>query len=126
AAIRPDIVGLCEMGGEDTLADLQKRLKAAGLNYPHKEWVEGGDKERHVALLSRYPITARNSRGNVSFELNGRAERINRGILDATVQIRPDFSLRLVGVHLKSRRKVPEYDESTMRAREAWHVRRHV
>jgi len=126
SAVKPDILGLCEMGDEDMLADLQKRLKAAGIDLPHREWVRGGDEERHVCLLSRFPIVARNSRGNVPFELNGRMERINRGILDVTVQVNPNYRLRLVGIHLKSRRKVPEYDETVMRAREAWHVRRHV
>jgi len=30
----PDVLGLVEMGDESMLADLQKRLKAAGLDYP--------------------------------------------------------------------------------------------
>jgi len=37
-----------------------------------------------------------------------------------------NYKLRLVGAHLKSRRQVPEFDESRMRAKEAWYLRRHL
>lgn len=124
--VRPDILGLIEMGDESMLEDLQKRLKAAGLDYPHREWLQGFDEERHVALLSRFPIVEHNSRGDIPFPVNGRIERMNRGILDVTVQVNPDYRLRLVGAHLKSRRPVPEYDEAVMRAKEAWMLRDHV
>lgn len=124
--IKPDILGVVEIGDESMVADLQKRLKAAGLDYPHREWVQGADEVRHVALLSRFPIVARNSRGDVSFDLNGKLERINRGILDATVEVNPNYKLRLVGAHLKSRRTVEEYDEAWMRAKEAWFLRDHL
>lgn len=125
-AIKPDILGIVEMGDEEMLEDFRRRLREAGLDYPHKEWLRGADEVRHVCLLSKFPIVERNSRGDVAFELNGRTERINRGILDVTVEIRPGYRLRLLGVHLKSRRVVEEYDESWMRAKEAWYVREHI
>lgn len=124
--IKPDILGLIEMGDEKMLDDLQGRLKAAGLDYPHREWVSGADAARHIALLSRYPIVARNSLSDVPFELNGAQERIGRGILDITVQLADHYNLRLVGAHLKSKRQVPELDEKAMRAKEAWLLRQHL
>ena len=124
--IKPDILGLVEMGDASMLADLQGRLKGVGLDFPHSEWVKGADSARHIALLSRYPVVARQSRDDVPIDLNGVKTRISRGILDVTVRLAPDYDLRLVGVHLKSRRQVPEFDESAMRAREAWHVRQHL
>jgi len=105
---------------------LQKRLKAVGLDLPHSEWMQGFDEDRHVCLLSRFPIVERNSRGDIPFPVNGRIERMNRGILDVTVEVTPTYRLRAVGAHLKSRRPVPEYDETTMRAKEAWFLRDHV
>lgn len=125
-AVRPDILGIVEMGGEDLFRDFQDRLKSAGLDYPHGEWVKGADAERHVCLLSRFPIVARNSRGNVPFELDGKVERIQRGILDVTVEINPAYRLRLIGAHLKSRREVAEFDQAWLRAKEAWHLRDHI
>jgi endonuclease/exonuclease/phosphatase family metal-dependent hydrolase len=124
--IKPDILGLVEMGDESMLEDLQKRLKAAGLDLPHREWLQAADEVRHVCLLSRFPIVARNSRGDISFDLNGKRERFNRGILDVTVDVHPSYRLRLVGAHLKSRRVIDEYDEAWMRAKEAWFLREHL
>lgn len=123
---RPDIVGVAEMGDRRMLADFQKRLKAAGMDLRHTEWVRGEDGERHLALLSRFPIVARDSRSDVPLEVDGRRFRMGRGILDATVELAPGYRLRLVGLHLKSRRAVPLYDEKRFRTREAMAVRRHV
>ena len=105
--IQPDIVGLIEIGDESMLEDLQRRLKAAGLDYSYREWVKGADEQRHVCLLSKFPIIERNSRNDVRFELDGRMLRMNRGILDVTVEVTPAYRLRLIGAHLKSRRIVP-------------------
>lgn len=124
--INPDILGLVEMGDESMLEDLRSRLKAVGLDYPNKEWVQGADAARHLSLLSRFPIVVRSSRDDVPFELNGAQMRIGRGILDVTVQLSEKYPLRLVGVHLKSRREVPEFDQVAMRAKEARLVRRHL
>ena len=124
--INPDILGIVEMGDEPVLEEFRARLKAAGLDYPNKEWVKGTDAVRHVALLSRFPIVARNSRDEVPFELNGKQARIGRGILDVTVKLADNYLLHLVGAHLKSRREVPEFDQVEMRAKEAWYLRDHL
>ncbi len=124
--INPDILGIVEMGDEPTLEEFCAKLKAAGLDYPNKEWVKGTDAVRHVALLSRFPIVARSSRDDVPFELNGKQARIGRGILDVTVKLADNYLLHLVGAHLKSRREVPEFDQVEMRAKEAWHLRNHL
>ena len=124
--IRPDILGIVEIGDQTMLADLQERLSAAGMVFPHAEWVASSEGARHIALLSRFPIVARNSKPDVPFELDGRHQRMARGILDATVEVSPEYQLRLVGVHLKSRRAVPAFDEKKFRAREALIVRAHL
>lgn len=124
--IRPDVLGIVEIGDEAMLADFQARLSAVGMALPHSEWVPAPEGGRNVAVLSRFPITARNSRPAVSFELDGRHHKMGRGILDVTVDITPSYQLRLVGLHLKSRRKVPAFDEKKFRAREALVVRSHL
>lgn len=124
--IHPDILGLSEIGDPSMLQDLCSRLNSAGLEYPDKEWVQGSDPARHLALLSRFPIVSRNSRNDVSFELNGTRLRIERGILDVTVQLPENYRLRLVGAHLKSKRETPEFDQQEMRAKEAKCLREHL
>lgn len=126
AAIHPDILGVCEIGDADDLADLQQRLKDAGLDLPHTEMAHGGDETRRLALLSRLPITARNSQTTLTYQLGPRTLPHQRGILDATVQITPTFALRCLGVHLKSKREVPDADQAQMRRNEARLLRQHI
>ncbi len=121
----PDILGLCEMGGEAELEDLRARLEAAGLPYPHWEWLQAADPERHVCLLSRFPIASRQSVGDLPFELNHATERFQRGILDVTIAVSPELPLRVLVAHLKSRRPVPQ-GEALLRRNEAILLRRHI
>ena len=92
--INPDILGVCEMGSVERFADFKKRLTAAGLGYVDAEYVAGPDEDRHLALVSRFPIRARNSLTDVGFELNGKPEKVRRGFLDVTVDVTPDYRLR--------------------------------
>lgn len=126
AELKPDILGVCEMGSEEDLADLQRRLEAVGLPMPHREWVQGADPSRHLALVSRFPITARQSRTELRYPLDQVMRPIQRGILDVTVQIEPSYALRFVGLHLKSRREVEDAEQALMRRHEAHLVRQHI
>ncbi len=125
-ALRPDILGVCEMGGRDDLAALQQRLKDAGLDLPHSEWIEAADTNRHLALLSRYPIVARQPQTRLSYLLDESKLPVQRGFLDVTLQVTTDYQLRCIGTHLKSRRDVPEASETLMRRNEAHLLRQYV
>lgn len=123
--IQPDILGVCEMGSAEKLAEFQLRLKAAGVDLPEKEFVEAADEDRHLALLSRFPIVARHSQTDVRFTLNGQEERLRRGILDVTVEVNASYRLRCVGVHLKSKLPIPQ-GEAMVRRLEAQKLREHL
>jgi endonuclease/exonuclease/phosphatase family metal-dependent hydrolase len=124
--LHPDIIGVCEMGGPEDLAGLQQRLKESGLDLPHSELVQAADNERHVGLLSRFPIIARQSQPKLTYLLDESKFPVQRGFLDVTLQITESYSLRCIGVHLKSRLEVPEANEGLMRRNEAYLLRRHV
>ncbi|MDB6070600.1 MAG: Endonuclease/Exonuclease/phosphatase family protein [Verrucomicrobiales bacterium] len=124
--IRPDILGLCEMGSTADLANLQSRLKAGGLDLPHSEHVQGDDPSRHVALLSRFPILSRQPVTDQRYLLDNNEFPVQRGFLDVTVGISSAYQLRLVGAHLKSRRDTPEADQALMRRNEAHLLRQHL
>jgi endonuclease/exonuclease/phosphatase family metal-dependent hydrolase len=126
AALEPDIVGLCEIGSRRDLAALQSRLRRAGTDLPHAVWVDGADAERHLALLSRFPVTSEQHETDASFLLNGILRRVQRGFLDCTIAVRPDFPLRVLGAHLKSRRIVPEFDQAEFRRHESILLRRRI
>ena len=123
--INPDILGVCEMGSLERFEDFKKRLANAGLGYTDFEYVQGADPDRHLALVSRFPIVARQSLPDVPFELNGQPEKVRRGFLDVTIQVAPDYALRLVGVHLKSKLAAAD-GEALIRRHEAQQLRRHV
>ena len=124
--IAPDIVGLCEIGSEADLADLQKRLRNGGLDLPHRTWVGGADRERHLALLSKYPLESVQNDTTSGFKLDGLPNRVRRGLLDCTIAVHPDCKLRIVGAHLKSRRTAAEFDQADFRREESLVLREHL
>lgn len=126
SAIHPDILGVCEIGSEADLKNLQSRLKERGLDLPHFERAHGGDQTRSLGLLSRFPIIARNSRTDLAYKIGDTTFPMQRGILDVTVKPAEGLELRCIGVHLKSMREVPEADQSVMRRNEAHLLRRHI
>lgn len=123
--IKPDLLGLCEMGSKNALKDLQSRLSAAGIPLPHAEWVNGPDPDRHLALLSKFPFADKSDVSHCEYMLGAKPVAVRRGFLDVTVQINPAYRLRLVGAHLKSKLPVPE-DESVIRRHEAAKLREHI
>ena len=123
--VNPDILGVCEMGSPERFEDFKKRLKAAGLGYVDSEYLQGADPDRHLALVSRFPIVARNSEGDVPYELNGQPEKVRRGFLDVTIQVNPEYRLRMVGTHLKSKLPVPA-GEALIRRHEAQALKKHL
>lgn len=124
--IRPDVLGVCEIGSNEDVADLQKRLKAVGVHLPHVERAHGADPTRTLAILSRFPIIARNSQANLNYKIGEQTLPFQRGILDATIEFHAQLQVKFIGVHLKSMRDVPEADESLMRRNEAQLLRTHI
>ena len=132
-AAQPDVFGICEIGSLEDLTELQKHLTEAGLNLPHREHAGGEDTTRRLALLSRFPIVATNSQGaggsltykSVDGENNPKQFAMQRGILDVTVQA-GDKQVRFLGVHLKSKREIPQGHQDLMRRNEAYLLRKHA
>src|SRR5580658_10562182 len=114
-AMKPDVLALEEMGTTNALLELRAALKADGLDFPYWEHVSGYDTNIHVAVLSRFPIVARHPHTNDDFLLDGRRFRVSRGFSEVEIQVTTNFSFTLIGVHLKSRRPIPEADEADMR-----------
>ena len=124
--IQPDILGVCEIGSEEDLKDLQTRLKSEGIDLPHYEMAHGGDPTRQLGLLSRFPIVATHSQTELHYRIGDMVFPVQRGFLDATVEVKEGFELRCIGVHLKSKREVPDADQKLMRRNEAHLLRRHT
>ena len=118
-ALKPDVIAFEEMGGLSALLELLDSLKKEGLHLPHYEHVTGYDTNIHLAVLSKFPIIARRSHTNDNFLLSGRRFRVSRGFTDVDLKVNDHYQFTLIGAHLKSRRTVPEGDETEMRQAEA-------
>ncbi len=118
-ALKPDVIALEEMGSTNALLELRDSLKARGLDLPYWEHVAGFDTNIHVAVLSRFPFSARRPHTNDSFLLSGRRFRVSRGFAELDIQVNPNYSLTLLAAHLKSKRAVAQADEAEMRLEEA-------
>ncbi|ALJ57016.1 Endonuclease/Exonuclease/phosphatase family protein [Candidatus Xiphinematobacter sp. Idaho Grape] len=102
SSLQPDILVLTEMGSQQDLLFLQKKLRDTGLFLPYTVWVNSIDPLRHLALLSRFPITQDNSLRLVPTPIPNHF--VKRGIMDVTFRLESSYALRVVGAHLKSQR----------------------
>lgn len=119
---KPDVVGLCEIGNETDVFEIRDMLKEAGTDLPHTHYTGGVDSVRHLAILSRFPIISIQSPETA---IPGEGYSMQRGILDVTIRIGGQ-PVRFVGLHLKSKRVVPQFDQAQLRIAEAEHVRNHI
>ena len=78
-ALKPDVIAFEEMGSTNALLELRASLKAEGMDFPYWEHVNGFDTNIHVAVLSKFPITARRPHTNENFLLDGRRFSVSRG-----------------------------------------------
>lgn len=102
AAVNPDILALQEIGPKPFLVELQRDLKAEGLNYPYAVLLEASDEERHLAVLSRVPFRDVRPRIELDFRYFGEREKVRRGLLE--VEFETDGERwSLFVVHLKSK-----------------------
>jgi endonuclease/exonuclease/phosphatase family metal-dependent hydrolase len=118
-ALKPDVLALQEMGGTNALLELRDSLKAEGLDLPNWEHIAGFDTNIHVAVLSKFPFTARRPHTDESFLLSGRRYRVSRGFAEVDIQVNPNYSFTLITAHLKSKRAVAQADEAELRLEEA-------
>ncbi|MGC6464129.1 MAG: endonuclease/exonuclease/phosphatase family protein [Akkermansiaceae bacterium] len=121
---KPDILGICEIGTEEDLAELQGLLKKAGLDLPYSHYAGGMDEVRHLAVLSALPIAATNSQDHLPFKIGDEEFLVRRGILDVTINL-PGGPTHFIGLHLKSKRPSTSFDEAEVRLNEARLARAH-
>ncbi len=105
AAIRAadaDVLAVQEIGGPAYLEELQRDLKAEGLDYPHAAILMGPDETRHTAVLSRLPFARVITHDRLDFTFDGESEQVRRGLLEVGFET-DGVPWTLFVVHLKSR-----------------------
>lgn len=102
AAVDPDVLALQEIGPEPFLVELQRDLKAKGVDYPHAFLLNAADEERHVAVMSRLPFVQVRPHTEPDFPYFGGREKIRRGMLEVVFRT-GGKTWSLFVVHLKSK-----------------------
>ncbi len=103
ASERPDILAVQEMGNPTIFEEFRFGLKSVGLDYPHAAYMQRGQSELNLAVLSRFPIE------NVWRHLDDRYSMgeaqlpVLRGFLECDIAIATNYRLRLIVAHLKSK-----------------------
>jgi endonuclease/exonuclease/phosphatase family metal-dependent hydrolase len=118
--LNPDILGVNEIiqDPQDKYLQLFKsKLYEAGLDYPYTSTTHGEDTRIQDLLLSRFPIVEESPLNADTFPVTkhsrstGADEIVNmkmeRGIVNCVVQIAPNYRLRVMQVHFKSRIPAP-------------------
>ncbi len=101
-ALDADVLALQEMGPAGYLAELQRDLRAEGVDYPHAALAEAADAERHLAVLSRRPLRRVRVHDDLTFPYLAGREKVKRGLLEVEVAA-GGGGLTVFVVHLKSR-----------------------
>ena len=70
--------------------------------------------------------SATNSNDTYTYTVGDQKLPFQRGVLDVTIALNPTYHLRCIGLHLKSKREVPEAPETEMRLNEARLARQHI
>ena len=125
AAVRPDVLAVQEIGGPVVFEEFLFRLKTAGLEYPHIEYLQRGESEINLALLSRFPITATQHHTNDTYTIGPAEVPVARGFMDADLEVNPEYRFRLLVGHLKSKVFHP-LGQTEMRRNEARLLNKHV
>ena len=100
--LNADVLVLQEMGAQPYLDELRRDLKNEGLDYPHSALATAADADRHVALLSRRPLTGVSSHDDLEFTYFNAKEKVKRGLLEATISTAAG-DVTIFALHLKSR-----------------------
>ena len=125
-ATQADVIALQEIGGTNALLELRDSLKREGCDFPYWEHVRAWDTNIHVAVLSKFPITARRSHTNDSFVLFNKQFHVRRGFAEVDIQVNARYSFTLLTAHLKSKLTQYDADEQELRDEEAALLRQKV
>ncbi|MCL5054755.1 MAG: endonuclease/exonuclease/phosphatase family protein [Firmicutes bacterium] len=102
--VNADVVALQEVGDLKTLDQFRKEFIGEGV-YPYRILVQGNDSSINVGLLSKFPIKkVYTYRDHVFPGAHGQPTKFSRDLLEAVVQITPQFPMKIFVCHLKSKR----------------------
>ena len=116
--VSPDVLAVQEMGDPAAWAEFKYSLRQAGLDYGHEEYLRRGKSLLNLAVLSRFPVVATNSHVDDVYTIGPTKFPVMRGIIEIDLEINPQYRLRLMVAHLKSK-VFHSFGQAEMRRAEA-------
>src|SRR5687768_9345436 len=74
--VAADVLVLQEMGHRQHLEELRRDLKADGVDYPFAELASAADEDRHMAILSKRPMSSVTTHTDLQFAYLGGKESV--------------------------------------------------
>ncbi|HBA83944.1 MAG TPA: hypothetical protein DCZ95_07625 [Verrucomicrobia bacterium] len=121
----PDVLAVQEIGNVTFFEEFRFSLQEAGLVYPHTEYLQRGRSEVNMAVLSRFPIVARQSHTDDQYSIGSAEIAVGRGFIDLEIEVHPAYRFRLMTAHLKSK-VFHSLGQTEMRRNEARLLNNHV
>jgi endonuclease/exonuclease/phosphatase family metal-dependent hydrolase len=125
ATAQPDILAVQEIGSPSVFEEFRYALRNAGLDYEHVEYLQRGQSEINLAVLSRFPIVARHPHTDDTYSIGDAEISVLRGFLDVEIQVTPTYRFRLMDAHLKSK-VFHTLGQTEMRRNEARLLNKHI
>jgi len=122
--INPDILFVCEIGGFESLYELQKKLEIKGLNFPFLSLVKSKDKITNIALLSKIKPLKISHLENAFYKNKEQAHPVLRGFAHCVFQSENKYKFHLFAAHLKSNYSRNKEENTSQRLSEARILRR--
>ena len=123
--VSPDVLAVQEMGDPAAWAEFKYSLRQAGLDSGHEEYLRRGKSVLNLAVLSRFPIVATNSHVGDTYTIGPTQFPVMRGFVEIDVAVTPQYRLRLMVAHLKSK-VFHSFGQAEMRRNEARLLNNHV
>lgn len=99
----PDILAVQEIGDASFMEEFQGWLRTEGLEYPHTELLQRGDRQMNLAVFSRFPIIETTHHTNEWYSIGKAKLTVARGFLETKIKIKDDYQFHLLNAHLKSK-----------------------
>lgn len=125
ARARPDVLAVQEIGNPQVFEEFRYELKQAGLVYDDVEYLQRGQSEINLAVLSRFPIVARNPHTDDTYSIGEAKVPVLRGFIDVEIEVNSRYRFRLMAAHLKSK-VFHALGQTEMRRNEARLLNKHV
>lgn len=125
SSVQPDILALQEMGPPEVFEAFRDELAQMGLDYPFQALVQQEGSDRHLALLSRFPLQHIERHTADRYRAGQEELSVKRGFLEAELAVTPTYRFRLFIAQLKSKAFHPA-GQTEMRRSEARLLGNHI